>query len=136
MGSCEFLEIGGNVHRLGDAAVHAADTPGREHPDAGHRGENHRCCHGRRAVCATADDKRDVATAGLDNGRPTLAQATDLRVVKTDLQPPTEDGDGRRNRAALANRALNPAGGFDVLGIRHAVGDDGRLEGNDGFAVP
>ena len=45
------------------------------------------------------------------------------------------DRDGRRDRAALADRGLGRARDLEVLRIRQAVADERRLEGDDRAAV-
>ena len=44
-----------------------------------------------------------------------------------------DDGDGRGDRAAFADDALDLEGGLHVLGIGHAVGNDGGFERHDGL---
>ena len=50
---------------------------------------------------------------------------------RPDQHPPVADRDRRRDRAARADGRLGRPGDRDVLGIRQAVADERRLEGDD-----
>ena len=50
------------------------------------------------------------------------------------LQAAADDGDGGGDGAVVANGLLHQQGGLHILGIGHAVGDDGALQRHDGFA--
>ena len=67
-------------------------------------------------------------------GRTGAAEVVDLFLGKTGLEAATDDGDGRGDRAAFADDALDLEGGLHVLGIGHTVGDDGGLQRDDGLA--
>ena len=78
-----------------------------------------------------------------DGGRP-AAHATPTGVLtatppevlglQPDPQVALDHGDGRRCRPRVADDRFDRAGGLDILGIGHPVGDDRRLERNDGLA--
>ena len=129
----QLFEISGDVERLLRAAVHAADAAGGEHTDARHVGDHHRGGDGARAVLALRDEHGQVAAGSLRDARAGAAEVVDLFLGKARLEPSADDGDGRGDRAAFADDALDLEGGLHVLGIGHAVGNDGGFERHDGL---
>ena len=57
-----------------------------------------------------------------------LAQVLDLLGAQAGLQAAAQDGDGRGHRAVVPDDLLHLQSGLYVLGIGHAVGDDGGLQ--------
>ena len=135
IGSGEFVEIRGNIHRLGSTPVHTANAPRRENPDAGHGCNDHRCSDRGRAVFAATDDECDVSAAGLGHRLTLFADVADLVGAESDLQSSVENRDSRGNGAGFSNRALDTKCGLDVLRPWHAVADDRRFECDDGIAA-
>lgn len=131
----------GHVERRFRAAVHAADAARREDLDArevrrhGRAGDRRRADE-RAVVGAPARDVREVPAAALDRGAPVAGDgdALELGVAQAHAQFPVEHGDRRRHGAARAHARLDGARHLEVPRIGHAVGDDRRLEGDDGAA--
>ena len=129
----QLFKVSGDVERLLRAAVHTADAAGGEHANARHVGDHHRGGDGARAVLALRDEHGQVAAGSLRDARAGAAEVVDLFLGKTGLQAAADDGDGRGDRAGLADDALDLEGGLHVLGIGHAVGNDGGFERHDGL---
>ena len=130
----QLLEVGGDIERLLRAAMHAADAAGGKHADARHVGDHHRGGDGAGAVPALRDEHGQVAAGRLGDARAGLAEVVDLLTGQARLQASADDGDGRGDRARLADDALDLEGGLHVLGIGHTVGNDGGLKRDDGLA--
>ena len=131
----QLLEVGGDVHRRLGAAVYAADAAGGKDLDAGHGGDHHRRGDGRRAVHALGDEDSQIAAAGLGHARTGLAQIVDLLGGEARLQTALDDGDGGGHGAVVADDLLHVQRRLHVLGIGHAVGDDGTLQRDNGAAL-
>ena len=129
----QLFEVGGDVERLLRAAVHAADAAGGEHADARHVGDHHRGGDGASAVLALRDEHRQVAAGSLRDARAGAAEVVDLILGKARLEAAADDGDGRGHGARLTDDALDLERGLHVLGIGHAVGNDGGFERHDGL---
>ena len=129
----QLFEVGGDVERLLRAAVHTADAAGGEHADARHVGDHHRGGDGARAVLALRDEHGQVAAGSLRDARAGAAEVVDLFLGKARLEPAADDGDGRGHGAGLTDDALDLERGLNVLGIGHAVGNDGGFERHDGL---
>ena len=56
-------------------------------------------------------------------------------MAQTSLEAAADDGDGCGDCAVVTDGLLDEKRGLNVLGIGHAVGDDGALEGDDGAAL-
>ena len=133
-GGGQLLQIGGDVHGGLGAAVHAADAAGGEHLDACHVGDHHGGGDGGGAVGLAGDQHRQIPAAGLGHVLALLAQILDLLGGEAGLQAAAQNGDGGGHRAVVADDLLHLEGGLHVLGVGHAVGDDGGLQGDHGLA--
>ena len=130
----QLFQICGDVHGHFRAAMHAADTAGREHFDARHCRNDHRGRNGARAVHLLGNQHREIAAGRLGNLRAGFAEVFDFVCGQTRLQTTADDRNRRRNRAVVANDLLNVARGFHVLRIRHTVRNDRRFQCDDGLA--
>lgn len=59
----------------------------------------------------------------------------ELAARQADPRHPVEDGNGGRNRPRISHNLLHSRGSSEVVGIGHAVADDGRLEGDHWLAI-
>jgi hypothetical protein len=110
--------------------VHAAQSAGREDPDAGERGQVGRRGHrGGTAPTARGED-REVADARL--GELLLRDAVHAGVVEADPGYTVEHRDRRRGHTAIAQDRLELACRIQIPGAWQAMGDDRRLESDDG----
>ena len=130
----ELLKVGGDIHGDFSAAVHAADAAGGKDVNASHVGNDHSGGDGGSAVCSACDERGQIAAAGLGDAAAGLAEVLDLLMAQTCLETAADDGDGRGDCAVIADGLLDEKRGLDVLGIGHAVGDDGALKSDDGAA--
>ena len=118
------------------AAVDAADAAGREDPDAGGLGRDHRRRDRRRGPAALGQRDGQARPGGLaDRAGRGGRERLQGRLVQADEDAAVMDRDRRRDRATLADRRLRRARDLDVLRIRQAVADQGGFEGDDGRAV-
>ena len=131
----QLLQIGGDVEGLLSAPVDAADAAGGEHLNTGHVSDDHGGGHGGGAVPALSHQNGQVTAAGLGDGRAGLTQIVDLGFGQTGLQTAADDGDGGGNGTAFADDLLYVQSGLHVLGIGHAVGDDGGFQSHHGAAL-
>ena len=131
----QLLQIGGDVHGGLSPPVHAADAAGGEHGDPGHVGDNHGSGDSGGAVPALRHQHGQIPTAGLGHGRAGLAQVVDLLGREAGLQPPADDGDGGRGGAVFPDDLLHVQGRLHILGIGHAVGDDGGFQCHHGTTL-
>ena len=92
-------------------------------------GDNHGSGDSGGAVPALRHQHGQIPTAGLGHGRAGLAQVVDLLGREAGLQPPADDGDGGGNGTVFADDLLH------VLGIGHAVGDDGGFQCHHGTTL-
>ena len=115
--------------------MNAADAAGCKDADTGHVRDYHGCSDGGRAVLTCGDERCKVAAARLCDVASGLAKVFDLLMAQTGLEPAADDGDGRGDSAVVAYGLLNKKRCLNVLGIWHAVGDNGALKRNDGFAA-
>ena len=115
------------------AAVDAADPARREDPDPGRVGRDHRRRDRGGRPAAFGERDGQARPGGLaDRCRPARSRARAAQPrIQADEDPAVMDRDGRRDRAALADRGLRRARDLDVLRIRQAVADQGGLEGDD-----
>ena len=113
-------------------SVDAADPARREDPDAGRVGGDHRRRDGRRRPATVDQRGREAGRAALTDrpGRRVASVSRSCR-LETDQHPAGVDRDGRRDGALAADRCLGGPGDLEVLGIRQAVADERRLEGDD-----
>ena len=108
-------------------AMHAADAAGREHRDARERGDAHGGGNGRGAVRLRRRQIGEVARARLGHAA-VLCQQFQIRRAEPHLQPPADDGDGRRHRATGSHDPLGRPRHLEVARVGHAMGDDRRLQ--------
>ena len=111
--------------------MHPADAAGGEDADAGHAGDDHGGGHSGGTVGLPGDQHRQIPAAGLGDAAAGFAEILNLFTAEPGLQAAADDGDGGGNGAVVPEGLLHPQGGFHVLGIGHAVGDDGALQGDD-----
>lgn len=88
--------------------MHAANPARREDPHARSRRNRHRCRDRRAAVHALGDRSSQIASAQLAPLDPRIAvrQPSDLRLRQTDMDPPLDHANRRRDRAAFADERL------------------------------
>ena len=115
--------------------MHAADAAGGEHLDTGHVGDDHGGGHGGGTVPALGHQNGQVTAAGLGDAGAGLAQVIDLSLGQAGLQAAADDGDGGGNGTIFADDLLHVQSGLHVLGIGHAVGDDGGFQSHHGAAL-
>lgn len=127
----QFLKVGGDVEAEFGAAMHAADAARGEGGDAGGMGGDHGGGDRRGAGAAGGDAEREVGAAELGDGL-RAGEGVELALVEADMQLALEHGDGGRGGAGVAHRLLDLAGGLQVPGRGHTVGDDGAFERHDG----
>ena len=130
----QLLQVGGDVHGGLGAAVHTADAAGGEDADAGHIGNDHGGGDGGGAVRAAGNQRRQVASAGLGDAAAGLAEVFDLVTAEARLEAAADDGDRGGHGAVVADGLLDQQRGLHILGVGHAVGDDGALQRDDGLA--
>ena len=124
----QFVEIGRNVEALFRALVHAADAAGGEHLDAGQtarrsswpRPSCRRCVP---AATAKARSARDSFIAPRS-----CASASRSPSRQADLEAAVDHGDRRRHRAFVGDDPLDVGGHGGVVGIGHAMRDDGAFQ--------
>ena len=133
VGLAQLFQVGGDIHGGLCAAVYAADAAGGEDLDARHVGDHHGGGHGGGAVLATGAQNGQVTAGGLGDGVALLAEVFDLLGGQAGLQTAADDGDGRGDRARVADDLLDLEGGLHVLRVGHAVGNDGGFERHDGL---
>ena len=131
----QFFQVGGDVEGLLGTAMHAADAAGGEHLDTGHVGDDHGGGHGGGTVPALGHQNGQVTAAGLGDAGAGLAQVIDLSLGQAGLQAAADDGDGGGNGTIFADDLLHVQSGLHVLGIGHAVGDDGGFQSHHGAAL-
>ena len=113
----------------------AADAAGGEHGNTGHMGDHHGGGDGGGAVTAQGHQHRQITAAGLGHARAGLAQIVDLLGGQTGLHAAADDGDGGGHRAVFTDDLLHVQGRLHILGIGHAVADDGALQRHHGLAI-
>ena len=113
----------------------AADAAGGEDADAGHVGDDHGGGHGGGPVRLPGHQGGQIPAAGLGNLPAGLAQILDLLPAETRFQAAADDGDGGGHGSVVADGLLHQKGGLHILGIGHAVGDDGALQSHHGAAL-
>ena len=134
-GVSQLFQIGGDVEGLLSAAMDTANAAGGEHLNPSHVGDDHGGGDGGSAVLALGYQNGQVTAAGLGHSGAGLAQIVDLGLGQTGLQAAADDGDGGGHRAVLADDLLHVQSGLHVLGIGHAVGDDGGFQSHHGAAL-
>ena len=90
-------------------------------------GRDHRCGHRRAAGAAFGDSKGDVGARQLHRAAG-LGQRFALAVGKPDLDAPVDHRDRRRHRAFVGDDLFDIGRHGGIVGIGHAVGDDGAFE--------
>ena len=129
-GPGQLLQVGGDVHGGLGAPVHAADAAGGEDLDARHVGDDHGGGDGGGSVPSLGHQDGEIPAAGLGHARAGLAEIVNLLGGEARLQAAAQDGDGGGDGPVLPDDGLHLQGGFHVLGIGHAVGDDGGFQGH------
>jgi len=112
--------------------VHSPEAAGGEHADAGERGQVRRGRHRGRARLPARGEDREVANAGL--GEVVVGDPADAVGIQSDLRHPVEHRDRGGRHAAIPQHRLELDRGRVVARSRQAVGDDRRLERDDGTA--
>ena len=67
------------------------------------------------------------------NGAALFAEVFDLFLGQAGLQAAADDGNGGGHRAVLADDLLHIQGRLHVLGIGHAMGDNGGFQRHNGL---
>ena len=127
----QLLQVGGDIHGGLSAPMHAADAAGGKDLDARHGGDHHGGGDGAGTVHALGYQHGQVTAAGLGDGVAGLAQIVNFVSGKARLQAAADDGNGGGHGTAGADDLLHLQGRLLVLGIGHAVGDDGALQGHN-----
>ena len=112
----------------------AADAAGGEDTDARQLRDHHGGGHGGGAGEALREVDGHVPAADLAH---VLGPAHELQLlaVEADLQLAADDGGGGGDGALGPDDLLHLVGELQVLGIGHAVGEDGGLQGHHGAAL-
>ena len=131
----QLLQVGGDVESLLGAPVHTADTAGGEYGDPRHVGDDHGGGDGGGAVPTLCHQHRQIPAAGLGNGGAGLAQVVDFLRAQARFQPAADDRDGGGDRTVVPNNLLHVQRCLHILGIGHAVGDDGGLQSHHRAAL-
>lgn len=76
-----------------------------------------------------------VASRSLDSLPSHLGKVSDLLLRKTDLDLAVKNGNRRWDGAIIPHDLLDSDSGFKVGRVRHAMGDDGALEGDKGLLL-
>ena len=115
--------------------MNAAQASGGEDANADTRGDMGSGRHRGGTGQAETDDAAEVAHAHLED---VVVLGNELQgfVVESHSDSAPNDGDGGRDGAAFADRAFDLAGDPQVLRAGKAVAHDGRLQGDNGDAVP
>ena len=121
-------EVGRDVGRGREAAVHAAEAAGAHEadPDRGAAASVPPTVVAPTAPCDGADG--EVARAELARVR---REALELRPVEPDHDPAVEDADRRGHGARRPHGRLAREADLDAVGRREAVRDERRLERDD-----
>ena len=127
----QLVDVARDVEARRGAPVHATDAAGGEHRDAGQVCRAHRGAHRRRGEGPRGEQRPEVARAGLRHRPVRIGQPLEQGVVGTDDDAAVLDGDGRRDRAGLADRGLGRQGRLQVVRDGQALRDEARLEGDD-----
>ncbi|MPN34782.1 hypothetical protein SDC9_182276 [bioreactor metagenome] len=114
--------------------MHAADAAGCKDGDAREVGDDHGGGNSARSVPTLRHQNRQIPAAGLGNGVAGPAQIVDLLPGKTRLQAALDNGNGGGNGPVIPDDFLHVQRRIHVLGIGHAVGNDGGFQRHDGFA--
>ena len=128
----KLLKVGGDIHGLFCAAMHAADTAGRKEADARIRGDNHSRGNGGRAGHTGRKIGRQIAAADLADAV-CLAHAEQLLIVQADLHLAVENGDGRGDSALFADDGFHLVRKLQILGIGHTMAQNGGLQRDNGL---
>ena len=134
VGLAQLLQVGGDVHGGLRPPVDPSDAPGGEEFDPRHVGDHHGGGHGGGPVGPLGHQDGQVPAGGLGDLLPLLAQVLNLRRGEAGLQPPPQDGDGGGDSPVLADDLFHFQSGLHILGVGHAVGDDGGLQGHHRLA--
>ena len=98
-------------------------------------GDHHGGGHGGGAIAALCHQNGQIPAAGLGDGVAALAQIVNLLGGQARLQAAADDGDGGGDGAVFADDLLHVQSSLHILGIGHAVGDDGALQSHHGTAL-
>jgi len=124
------LEVRGLVEGALAAAVHAADTAGGHHRDAGACGDLYRRRDRRRSQSTAREHRREIAKRNFrDCGL--FRETHQKRVVGADDGLAVRDRDRGRRGTEATHLLLECACGLEVLRPRQAMCDDGGLECHD-----
>ncbi len=137
--SSELLEVGrdvegscpAGVQSPERAAMHPADPAGGEDPDPGGMRGDHRRRHGGGRPPAHGERHGEARPRGLaDRPRRRRRQGFEIDRFEAHQQPAVTDGDRGRHGPRRTHRGLGCPGHLEILRIRQAVRDQGRLEGD------
>ena len=116
------------------SAMDTADAAGGEDTDACQRGADHGSGYGGGTVLTAHQQYGQIAAAGLGHRQALFAQVFDLfrRAADSDLS--LDDGNGGGHSTVFTDDLFHVQRGLHILGIGHAVGDDGGFQGHNRFA--
>ena len=129
----QFLQVGGDVHRLFCAAMHTANTAGGEESDACHGGDEHGGCNGGRAGHAGCQIHSHVTAADLADAL-SLAHDEQFFGVQANLQLAAHDRGRCGNSALCTDDLFDLVRKLHVLRIRHTVAQNGGFQCDDRLA--
>ena len=113
--------------------MNTTDAAGREHPDPRSVRGDHRRRHRRRRPASVGECRRQARPRCLTDGtRWGRGEREQGDLVEADEQTAAMDRHGRGHGARVADGGLGRLRDLDVLGIREAVTDERRFEGDDG----
>ena len=115
--------------------MNTTDAAGGKDVDPGHMGDNHGGGHGGCAIGSSRHQSGKVPAAGFSHVPAGFAQVFDLLMAEARFQSAADYGNGGGNGAVFADGLLHKQRGLHVFGIRHAVGDDGALQRDDGLTL-
>src|SRR3984885_4520312 len=130
-GTRKLDQIGRDVERFFNAAVHAADAACGEDFDARKPSDEHRRRDRRAGRALASGHERQIAPRSLHDAAAQLAESIDLLPLEAHSQAAVNDRNRRRNGAHLAHRILDGERRLDIAGKGHAMGDDRRFERDD-----
>src|ERR1700719_115037 len=123
----QFREIGRNIKRLLDTAMHAANSARRKHPNPRARSDQCRRCHRRRPSPPRRDHSRQIRPAYLRYIR-RFRQKRQLPSRSPHNKLPVKHGNRSRHRTARPNRRFHPPRRLKIVRLRQPMRDHRRFQ--------
>ena len=124
----DLQQVGGDVQRLGEPAMHAADAAGAHERDARQPAYRERPADGGRAERALHQAGGDVPGADLPGGRARLGEPLQSRAIEADPHLTVHDADRRGDGAGLPDPVLGLKRGRQPTAAGESVRDQGGLQ--------